>query len=184
MLLFGSALLGHEAPFSYKADGLRRLRLMLMQPLHALFFLASIHDQRIQTVKPLRLDTSMTSVIGGAFYPTGHSMVMFPTEGDARNAGSQLTENGHFSGDDVYLVTPADILGEIAATVGEADSPLPSAGTDGATVRAYMKLAEKGQHGLLVRTEEDEQIERLMAVVSESNYTMAQRYRTLVIEDL
>ncbi len=67
----------------------------------------------------------------------------------------------------------------------DSDSPLPSAGTDAATVRAYTKLAREGHTALLVRTKDDGvTANRLMAHVRGVPYSIAQRYRTLVIEDL
>jgi hypothetical protein len=68
--------------------------------------------------------------------------------------------------------------------VKDADSPLPSAGTDAATVRAYSKLAREGNTALLVATPDREAAERLMAEVRNVPFSIAQRYRTLVIEDL
>jgi hypothetical protein len=134
-------------------------------------------------MKHFTLDAHMTAAIGGAFYPTGYSMVMFPSADDANRIGHQLIEKG-WSGDDIYLIPPQTVLREIASTIDEADSPLPSAGTDGATVRAYEKLAREGHTGLLVRTKEDAIAERLMAIVRTVPYSIAQRYRRLVIEDL
>ena len=86
-------------------------------------------------MKHFTLDAHMTATFGGAFYPTGHSMVMFPSAEDASRVGHQLIENG-VSGDDIYLIPPETVLSEIAPTVNDADNPLPSAGTDGATVHA------------------------------------------------
>jgi hypothetical protein len=134
-------------------------------------------------MKHFTLDAHMTAAIGGAFYPTGYSMVMFPSADDANRIGHQLIEKG-WSGDDIYLIPPQTVLREIASTIDEADSPLPSAGTDGATVRAYEKLAREGHTGLLVRTKDDAIAERLMAIVRTVPYSIAQRYRRLVIEDL
>jgi hypothetical protein len=134
-------------------------------------------------MKHFTLDAHMTAAIGGAFYPTGYSMVMFPSADDANRIGHQLIEKG-WSGDDIYLIPPQTVLREIASRLAEADSPLPSAGTDGATVRAYEKLAREGHTGLLVRTKDDAIAERLMAIVRTVPYSIAQRYRRLVIEDL
>ncbi|RZL68199.1 MAG: hypothetical protein EOP77_02150 [Variovorax sp.] len=134
-------------------------------------------------MKPFSIDSSMLATFGGAFYPTGHSMVMFPSAEDANKVGNQLIAEG-FSGDDVYLIPPAAILSQITPTVAEADDPLPSAGTEGATVRAYTKLAREGHVGLLIRTEDEEAAERMMVVARQVPYSMAQRYRALVIEDL
>jgi hypothetical protein len=51
-------------------------------------------------MKPFSLDSGMTAMISGAFYPTGYSMIMFPDEKDAKAVGEQLT-TGEFKGDDV-----------------------------------------------------------------------------------
>jgi hypothetical protein len=134
-------------------------------------------------MKHFTLDSHMVAAFGGAFYPTGHSMVMFPNAEDASRVGHQLIEKG-FSGDEVYLIPPQTMLSQISPTVGDADNPLPSAGTDGATVRAYTKLAREGHTGLLVKTENRAAAERLMDVVRTVPYSIAERYCRLVIEDL
>ncbi|MDM0075965.1 hypothetical protein QTH90_16290 [Variovorax sp. J2P1-59] len=128
------------------------------------------------------LDPSMIATIGGTFYPTGYSMVMFPDEATAVSVGTELSTR--LDDSEVFLLTPAAILSQITPTVSDADDPLPSAGTEGATVRAYTKLAKEGHHGLLVKTPDEEAAERMMEVVRRGPYSMAQRYRMLVIEDL
>ena len=133
-------------------------------------------------MKPFFLDPGMLATIGGAFYPTGYSMVMFPTADDARAVGQRLAGQG--TGDEVYLITSEMLLSQITPTVKDADSPLPSAGTDAATVRAYTKLARDGHTALLVKTDDEAEAERLMVEVRKVKYSIAQRYRALVIEDL
>ncbi|RYF64925.1 MAG: hypothetical protein EOO22_23560, partial [Comamonadaceae bacterium] len=83
-----------------------------------------------------------------------------------------------------YLIPPEVVLSQITPTVADADDPLPSAGTEGATVRAYTKLAREGHTALLVKTGDEEVAERMMEVVRTVPYAIAQRYRMLVIEDL
>ena len=134
-------------------------------------------------MKHFKLDSHMISALGGAFYPTGYSMVMFPSAEDANRIGHQLIDAG-ISGDDIYLLPPETILTEISPTVTDADNPLPSAGTDGATVRAYTQLARQGHTGLLVKTKDETAAEQLMEKVRTVPYSIAQRYRRLVIEDL
>lgn len=134
-------------------------------------------------MKPFSLDPSMTAKIGGAFYPTGHSFVMFPSADDARKVAQALTDKGT-SGDDIYLLPPEIVLSQITPTASDADNPLPSAGTEGATVRAYTKLAREGHTGLLIKTEDSDDADMLMDVVKTVPYSIAQRYRMLVIEDL
>ncbi|MEJ1168930.1 hypothetical protein [Variovorax sp. CCNWLW235] len=134
-------------------------------------------------MKNFVLEPRMRATIGGAFYPSGYSMVMFPSAEDANRIGHQLLQKG-VSGDEIYLIPPQTVLEEITPTVKESDDPLPSAGTDAATVRAYTKLAREGHTALLVRTKNEEEANRLMEVVRAVPYSIAQRYRTLVIEDL
>ncbi|MDQ0081065.1 MULTISPECIES: hypothetical protein [Variovorax] len=134
-------------------------------------------------MKHFTLEPGMRSSIGGAFYPTGYSMVMFPSAEDADRIGHRLIEKG-MSGDEVYLLPAQTVLAEIAPTAKTSDNPLPSAGTDAATVRAYTELARDGHTGLLVRTRDGAAAERLMELVRTVPYSIAQRYRTLVIEDL
>jgi len=129
------------------------------------------------------LDPSMRATIGGAFYPSGYSMVLFAKEADALSVGQRLIDGG-MSADDIFLIPPKAILSQITPTVAQADDPLPSAGTEGATVRAYTKLAMEGHTALLVKTHDSEAAERMMEAVRTVPYAMAQRYRTLVIEDL
>ena len=134
-------------------------------------------------MKPFSLDSSMTASISGAFYPTGYSMIMFTDEKDAKTIGEQLS-TGISGNSDVYFITADAILSQISPTMQSGDDPLPSVGTDGATVRAYTKLAREGHSALLVKTENADSAEQLMQVVRTVTYSMAQRYRTLVIEDL
>lgn len=134
-------------------------------------------------MKQFSLQSSMVATLGGAFYPTGYSMVMFPDADNAERVGRQLIDS-NISADEIYLVPADAVLSQITPTVSHADDPLPSAGTDGATVRAYTKLAREGHTGLLVKTPDAEVAERMMAVVRTVPYSIAQRYRTLVIEDL
>ncbi|WP_345536476.1 hypothetical protein [Variovorax defluvii] len=124
----------------------------------------------------------MLATIGGAFYPDGYSMVMFPDEAGAMAVADELNAQNHEI--EIFHLPPASILSQITPTVSDADNPLPSAGTEGATVRAYTKLAREGHHGLLVRTPDEQAADQLMQAVRKVPYSMAQRYRMLVIEDL
>lgn len=135
-------------------------------------------------MKKFKLDNHMTALIGGGFYPTGHSMILFPDPEDASRIGHRLIEHGVVNGDEVYLVSPQDILEQIAPTTKGADYPLPSAGTEAATVRNYVRLARDGHAALLVKTRDEVVAERVMEVVRQVPYSAAERYRRLVIEDL
>ncbi|NDZ17085.1 hypothetical protein C7T35_32240 [Variovorax sp. WS11] len=120
--------------------------------------------------------------LGGAFYPDGYSVVMFPDEASAVSVARKLSLQKPQV--QIFHLPPASILSQITPTVADSDNPLPSAGSEGATVRAYTKLARAGHHGLLVETPDGESAEWLMSAVRKVPYSMAQRYRKLVIEDL
>ncbi|WP_295855936.1 hypothetical protein [uncultured Xylophilus sp.] len=129
------------------------------------------------------LDPSMVTM-GGVFYPTGYAVIMFPEKDDALNTADALVEEGRVTADQVHSLSPATIFRDISKTEDGTDIPLPSVGTEGATVRAFDKLAREGHHGLVIEADSAEDTERVMEVVRRVNFSLAQKYRTLVIEDL
>jgi len=133
-------------------------------------------------MKPFTLDSSMTTM-GGVFYPTGHMFVMFPTRADAEQASQALVQAGVEDGE-ISLVTPEMIHEKIARTVGNADIPLPSAGTEGDTVRRFAELASQGHHALLVHAPKAQDSDHAMEAIKRFPISYAQKYRQLVIEDL
>lgn len=128
------------------------------------------------------LNDSMVNM-SGVFYPTGYAVVMFPSAEDCRATADALSEAG-FSSDAVQHLSPATVFKEVSRTDDGTDTPLPSVGTEGATVRTFATLASQGHHGLIVSADSAEDTERMMAVVRRVPFSMAQKYRTLVIEDL
>ena len=134
-------------------------------------------------MKSLTVDSSMRALIGGAFYPKGHTMVMYPSEDLAKDSAQLLLANG-FTDDDIYSVPAADVIAQIAPTVDADNDSLPSIGSDGNEAREFVKLAREGQSGLLIATPDDVAGERLLKVLKQSHYSVASRYFTLVIEDL
>lgn len=133
-------------------------------------------------MKPFTLEPSMLT-LRGVFYPTGHLFLMFPTEQDARDAGRKLRDAG-LDPEGVTLLTPADILEKIVRTVGNADIPLPSPGTEAETVRQYARLASQGHFALLIHAPSSEESTRVMSVLQGTPISYGQKYRRLAIEDL
>jgi hypothetical protein len=133
-------------------------------------------------MKPFTLDSSMTTM-GGVFYPTGYVFAMFPTRDGAAKAAQSLQDGG-IDDNDMSLVTPDVIQEKIARTVGNADIPLPSAGTEGDTVRRFAELAGQGHHALMIHAPKAEESDRVMALLEGHDISYAQKYRKLVIEDL
>jgi hypothetical protein len=133
-------------------------------------------------MKHFELEPGMLTM-SGVFYPTGYMVLMFPTEQDARDAAHQL-EAGGVGGEHISLLPPAAILEKVVRTVGNADIPLPSAGTEAETVRRYAELASQGHHALLVHAPSHDESERVMEVLRGAPISYGQKYRRLVIEDL
>ena len=132
-------------------------------------------------MKPFHLESGMKTM-GGVFYPTGHVVLMFPTEQAARDASKLLGDNG-FDEAEVTLITPDDFRRELGDATGD-DAILPSAGSEGDTVRRFTELARQGHHGLMVHAPSADDSDRVMTLLKGSPISYGQKYRKLVIEDL
>jgi len=133
-------------------------------------------------MKHFELEPGMLTM-GGVFYPTGYMVVMLPTEQDARAAERKLEDVGTW-GERVALLSPEVIQEKIARTVGSADIPLPSAGTEADTVRRFAELASKGHWGLMIHAPKGDDTSQIMELLKEFPLSYGQKYRQLVIEDL
>ena len=133
-------------------------------------------------MRPFHLDSDMRT-LRGVFYPTGWMVLMFPGEQQARDAAKLLQDRGDVGGDAMMLVTPQELLRELAGTEGD-DAILPSAGTEGDTVRRFVEMARQGHHGLMVHAPHAADSERVMELLKDAGISYGQKYRTLVIEDI
>jgi hypothetical protein len=133
-------------------------------------------------VKSFVLEPNMLTM-RGVFYPIGYMFIMFPTDKDARDAERSLEQDG-YNGESISLLTPQEIQEKVARTVGSADMPLPSAGTEADTVRHFADLASKGHHALMIHAPSAKETEHIMDVLKTARMSYGQKYRYLVIEDL
>ena len=134
-------------------------------------------------MKQFALDPKMFT-ISGVFYPTGHIVAMVPDREGATLIARDL--EAHPDHGEVQLLEPSVILQEIGPSArGSDDGQMPpSIGTEGATVREYVELAQQGHYGLLIRVNSSEDADRVMDVLHKSRFSYAQRYHMLVIEDI
>lgn len=133
-------------------------------------------------MKPFQLENGMKTMTG-VFYPTGWMVLMFPGEREARDAARLLEEQHGVAPDAVLLLTPQDFRGQILGAKGD-EAPLPSAGSEGDTVRRFAELAAQGHHGLMVHAPKAEDSDRVMAALKDAPISYGQKYRKLVIEDI
>lgn len=134
-------------------------------------------------MKPFSLAAGMTNM-RGVFYPTGHMVLMFPTEQDARHACELLRKDG-VSEDDLVLATPGEFERQITGATDEDDDVLlPSVGTEADTARRFRQLAHQGHHALIVHAAASLTSDHVLDVLRGTPISYGQRYRYLVIEDL
>lgn len=112
----------------------------------------------------------------GTFYPTHHIMAMFPAEVDR---GAIVTALDEFDGT-YYILEPRVIIDKIGAGLKDANTPLPSVGTEINIVHSYVEFAEKNHWGILIEAKDD--TEEIIEALSAHSYSIAKKYRMLVIE--
>lgn len=132
-------------------------------------------------MRPFHLDSGMRTM-RGVFYPTGWMVLMFPGEQQARDAASLLERNGT-GADAMMLATPQELLRELVGAEGD-DQILPSAGTEGDTVRKFEEVATQGHHALMVHAPHQADSDRVMELLRDAGISYGQKYRRLVIEDI
>jgi len=138
-------------------------------------------EEKRTAMRAFRLDSDMTTM-RGTFYPTGWMVLMFPGEDAARDAAQLLAREG-IAQDAMMFLTPQDVRQHLVGATGD-DKLVPSAGTEGDTVRKFTDLAAQGQHGLMIHVPHQKDADRVMGLLKDAPITYGQRYRTLVIEDL
>lgn len=134
-------------------------------------------------MKHFNLSTKMTTM-RGVFYPTGHMVLMFPTEQDALHA-ARLLRNDGLSEDDLCLGTPEEFEREIRSATDEGgDLLLPSIGTEAETAQHFRQLAHAGHYALIVHANAKVTSDHVLDLLKDTHVSYGQRYRYLVIEDL
>lgn len=134
-------------------------------------------------MKSFSLDAGMTNM-RGVFYPTGHMVMMFPTESDARHACELLRKDG-VGEDELCLANPKDFERQISDAIDDyEDVLLPSVGTEVETARRFRHLAHQGHYALIVHASAGMSSEHVLALLHSTPISYGQRYRYLVIEDL
>jgi hypothetical protein len=119
----------------------------------------------------------------GEFYPTGFVFAMMPSEDDAQVVERGLLSSG-FEGEDIMLLKADDVLQKVVPTTAHHGEVFPSVGTESATVLKYRDLALQGHCAMMVRASSGDSTEKVMQSVRTVPFSIAEKYRFLVIEDL
>ena len=118
----------------------------------------------------------------GVFKPVHHVLMSFATAAQSGAAELALHSAG-FDSADIIRYTPEEMQAQAEGDIHNADA-LAGLGSELDMVKAQLGLALLGQSFLVVKAPEDEQIERVTEVAVTFHATRAQRYGTLMIEEL
>ncbi len=118
----------------------------------------------------------------GVFKPVGHIVVALATQAQADALSSSLLDAG-FTAADLVHYTAQEMMDQVAADLLTA-SPLASLGQDLNLIKAHRALAERGSCFLVVHAAKHEQIERVTALAKGIPAQSAQRYGSLIVEEL
>ena len=118
----------------------------------------------------------------GVFSPTGHIVMAFATEDDARKAERALVDGG-FSEDDVAHYSSGEVMSEFKASEEQAISPV-QIGQDVAKVEEFIALAKEGCGFLVVHAPKGAQSKRAITLVHPFGLKFAEKYNWLTIEEL
>ena len=118
----------------------------------------------------------------GVFKPVDHVLMSFATAAQSDVAVAALNRAG-FSDPDLYRYTPAEMQAQAEQDIVNA-SALASLGQDLNLVKAHLALALQGQSFVVVSTPHHDQVQRAADVAARCQATRAQRYGSLVVEEL
>ena len=118
----------------------------------------------------------------GTFKPVGHVVVAFPDDDRAAEALRALRDQG-FEPDDILEYTAAEEDDEMDRMLQHA-SDFAGFGYEVTLMRRYQKLAREGASWLIVYAPDSERTARVADAVRPHGALLAEKYNSLVIEDL
>ena len=128
------------------------------------------------------MDKSHHPTSFGVFKPVGHVVVAMATQPQAQALATSLMDSGftaadlvHYSAQEMKDQVDADLL---------AASPLASLGQDLNLIKAHRALAERGSCFLVVHASKPKQVEVVTALAKSNHAQSAQRYGSLIVEEL
>ena len=118
----------------------------------------------------------------GVFSPTGHIVMAFTSDSNAKQAQQALLDGG-FGEDDVAHYNSTEVMSEFKASEEQAVSPI-QIGQDVAKVEEFLALAKEGCGFLVVNAPKGEQAKRAVTLVRPYGLKFAEKYNWLTIEEL
>ena len=118
----------------------------------------------------------------GVFSPTGHVVMAFPHDENAKKAQAALLADG-FNENDVTRYTNDDVIQEFERSNEQAANPV-QIGQDVAKIAEYLALAKEGCAFLVVHAAEEERSKRAVEIVKPYGLKFAEKYNRLTLEEL
>src|ERR1700733_16059654 len=118
----------------------------------------------------------------GVFCPTGHIVMAFATDCDAKKAEKALLDGG-FKKEDVTHYNNIEVLSEFEESEEQASSPL-QIGQDVAKVEEFLALGKEGCGFLVVHAPKGKQSKLAITIAHPYGLKFAEKYNWLTIEEL
>jgi hypothetical protein len=118
----------------------------------------------------------------GVFSPTGHIVMAFATDSDAKKAQKALLDGG-FKEEDVTHYNDEEVVSEFEESEEQATSPL-QIGQDVAKVEEFLALAKEGCGFLIVHAPKGELSKLAITIARPYGLKFAEKYNWLTIEEL
>jgi|SRR5665213_1181883 len=118
----------------------------------------------------------------GVFSPTGHIVMAFSTDDNAKKARQALLDGG-FGENDVAHYNKDEVMSEFEESEKQAINPI-QIGQDVAKVQEYLDLAKEGCGFLVVHAPKKERAKLAISIVSPYQLKFAEKYNWLTVEEL
>jgi phosphoribosylaminoimidazole (AIR) synthetase len=118
----------------------------------------------------------------GIFSPTGHVVIAFENDADARNARQALITGG-IGVDEITVYRSDEVLSQIEGS-RKTDNKIFQIGQEEEKVKRYDELANQGCGFLVVYAPSDEDSNRVMEIVHPLKPKFAEKYNRLTLEEL
>jgi hypothetical protein len=118
----------------------------------------------------------------GVFSPTGHVVIAFDSDADARKARQTLVSGG-VGVDEITVYRSDEVLSQIEGS-RKTDNKVFQMGQEEEKVKRYAELANQGCGFLVVYAPSDEDSKRVMDLVHPLKPKFAEKYNRLTLEEL
>jgi hypothetical protein len=118
----------------------------------------------------------------GVFSPTGHVVVAFENDADAKDARKKLIASG-IGADEITHYSSAEVLSQIEGS-RKTDNKIFQMGQEEEKVKRYTELAKQGSGFLVVYAPSDDDTKGVMDILNPLKPKFAEKYNRLTLEEL